>query len=122
MSWKILVVDDQQSIFDFLEDALVEYGLEVIRCEDGAEAISVFEETQPDLVLLELCTPGKDGFLILQELVEKSDTPVVIVSVKTEIEDVERALDLGAADYIKKPYGMKQILRVIESCLVTRND
>jgi|688.fasta_scaffold557899_2 DNA-binding response OmpR family regulator len=113
---KILAIDSKV-ILDPLEDALVESGHEVIRCEDGAEAISVFAETQPDLVLLELLTPGKDGFLVLQELVEKSDTPVVIVSVKSEIDFVERALELGAADYIKKPYGKIEILRVIESIL-----
>jgi two-component system response regulator MtrA len=79
--------------------------------------VRVFQDTKPDVVILDWMLPGKDGLEILQELVALANTPVIMASAKTEVEDVERALDLGADDYIKKPYGGKELIRTITAVM-----
>jgi two-component system response regulator MtrA len=79
--------------------------------------VRVFKEAKPDVVILDWMLPGKDGLEILQELVALANTPVIMASAKTEVEDVERALDLGADDYIKKPYGGKELIRTITAVM-----
>ena len=108
-SWKILVVDDEQSILESAQTALELAGHRVVTCDSGTEAVRIFQDTKPDVVILDWMLPGKDGLEILQELVALANTPVIMASAKTEVEDVDRALDLGADDYLKKPYGGKEL-------------
>jgi len=92
-------------------------GHRVVTCDSGTDAVRVFQDTKPDVVILDWMLPGKDGLEILQELVALANTPVIMASAKTEVEDVERALDLGADDYIKKPYGGKELIRTITAVM-----
>ncbi|MEN9342930.1 MAG: hypothetical protein RIR24_517 [Actinomycetota bacterium] len=117
MSWKILVVEDEKLMLEMAQTTLEVAGHSVVTCDSGADAVKVFESSKPDVVILDWMLPGKDGLEILQELVAISNTPVIMASAKTEVEDVERALDLGADDYIKKPYGGKELIRTITAVM-----
>jgi two-component system response regulator MtrA len=117
MSWKILVVEDEKLMLEMAQTTLEVAGHTVVTCDSGADAVRVFQDTKPDVVILDWMLPGKDGLEILQELVALTNTPVIMASAKTEVEDVERALDLGADDYIKKPYGGKELIRTITAVM-----
>lgn len=117
MSWKILVVEDEKLMLEMAQTTLEVAGHTVVTCDSGTEAVRVFQDTKPDVVILDWMLPGKDGLEILQELVALANTPVIMASAKTEVEDVERALDLGADDYIKKPYGGKELIRTITAVM-----
>ena len=117
MSWKILVVEDEKLMLEMAQATLEIAGHSVVTCESGADAVDVFQASKPDVVILDWMLPGKDGLEILQEIVALSNTPVIMASAKTEVEDVERALELGADDYIKKPYGGKELVRRITAVM-----
>lgn len=117
MSWKILVVEDEKPILELAQTTLELAGHRVVTCENGVDAMQIFASHKPDVVVLDWMLPGKDGLEILQEIVATSNTPVIMASAKTEIEDVERAFDHGAADYIKKSYGGKELVRTITSVM-----
>lgn len=117
MSWKILVVEDEKLMLEMAQTTLEVAGHSVVTCDSGSDAVRVFQDSKPDVVILDWMLPGKDGLEILQELVALSNTPVIMASAKTEVEDVERALDLGADDYIKKPYGGKELIRTITAVM-----
>ena len=117
MSWKILVVEDEKLMLEMAQTTLEIAGHSVVTCDSGADAVQVFQDSKPDVVILDWMLPGKDGLEILQELVSISSTPVIMASAKTEVEDVERALDFGADDYIKKPYGGKELIRTITAVM-----
>ncbi|CAB4680110.1 MAG: response regulator [Actinobacteria bacterium] len=117
MSWKILVVEDEKLMLEMAQTTLEVAGHRVVTCDSGTDAVRVFQDTKPDVVILDWMLPGKDGLEILQELVALANTPVIMASAKTEVEDVERALDLGADDYIKKPYGGKELIRTITAVM-----
>ena len=117
MSHKILVIEDEQDMLDMVVTVLSAAGHTVSTCINGSEAMDKFHSAKPDVVILDWQLPGKDGLEILQEMVAISQTPVIMASAKTNIEDVDMALDLGAADYIKKAYGGKELLAKITSVL-----
>lgn len=117
MSWKILVVEDEKLMLEMAQATLEIAGHSVVTCESGADAIEIFQASKPDVVILDWMLPGKDGLEILQEIVAISNTPVIMASAKTEVEDVERALEFGADDYIKKPYGGKELVRRITAVM-----
>ena len=117
MSHKILVIEDEQDMLDMVVTVLSAAGHTVSTCTNGSEAMDKFHSAKPDVVILDWQLPGKDGLEILQEMVAISQTPVIMASAKTNIEDVDMALDLGAADYIKKAYGGKELLAKITSVL-----
>lgn len=117
MSHKILVIEDEQDMLDMVVTVLSAAGHTVATCTTGSDAMDKFHSSKPDVVILDWQLPGKDGLEILQEMVAISQTPVIMASAKTNIEDVDMALDLGAADYIKKAYGGKELLAKITSVL-----
>lgn len=117
MSHKILVIEDERDMLEVVKDVLSAAGHTVFTCETGTDAMEMFRDKKPDVVVLDWQLPGKDGLEILQEIVAESQTPVIMASAKTNVEDVDRALDLGAADYIKKAYGGKELLSKIKSVL-----
>lgn len=117
MSHKILVVEDELDMLEVVKDVLSAAGHTVFPCSTGSDAMEIFRDKKPDVVVLDWQLPGKDGLEILQEIVAESQTPVIMASAKTNVEDVDLALDLGAADYIKKAYGGKELLAKIKSVL-----
>ena len=118
---KILVIDHIEIIVE-IQRALKDLEHEVIACPMGEGALEIYEKSKPDLVIIEPLVSDSDGWRLLEQIVGLSDIPVIVVTSLSEVDDIDRALDLGADGYIKKPYGSKELAMRIESCLVTRND
>lgn len=102
---KILIVEDEKALADVLHDEFVGVGADVSMAYDGQEALDSLRDSVPDVVLLDLLLPKKDGFEVLEEMqknVKLKDVPVVILSNLAQDEDVKRGLKLGAKDYLVK--------------------
>lgn len=104
MSYKILIADDEPEIRDLLRLYLEKDGYEVIEAADGAGAISALRNEAVDLVILDIMMPGIDGYRVLQNIREKNNIPVIMLSAKSDDSDKILGLDLGADDYITKPF------------------
>ncbi len=117
MDKKILVVDDEINICDLLKMELEFEGYDVITCTDGAEALEVFDSQKVDLVLLDIMLPSISGFDICKQITAKSDIPVLMLTAKTDIIDKVLGLELGADDYITKPFDMRELLARIKVLL-----
>lgn len=114
---KILVVDDEAQIIRVLRHILNAHGYAVHAAEDGEAALAEFDEWQPDLVLTDLQMPNIDGLELTRRLRARSDVPIVILSVRNEEKTIVETLDLGADDYISKPFGTDELLARIRSAL-----
>ena len=106
---RVLVVDDELSIIKFLRANLEAKGYEVLVAMDGVDAIHVFEMEQPDILILDIMMPKMDGFEVCRRLREWSQTPVIMLSAKGNESDKVKCLDLGADDYITKPFGANEL-------------
>jgi len=113
----ILVVDDEQRIRRFVRMNLELEGYEVIEAADGLEALDLVREQLPAVVLLDVAMPRMDGFEALEYIRQISEVPVIILSVKGEEEDRVRGLDLGADDYVTKPFGPRELASRIRAIL-----
>lgn len=112
---KILVVDDDVQIVRVLRQILSAQGYTVRTADDGAVALEVFPEADPDLVLTDLQMPVVDGLELCRRLREHSDVPIIVLSVRNSEKDIVDALDSGADDYITKPFGTAELLARIRS-------
>ncbi len=117
MDKKILVVDDEKPISDIIKFNLVKEGFTVVTAFDGEEAIRLFEQADPDLVLLDIMLPKMDGFQICRKIREKSVTPIIMLTAKEEEVDKVLGLELGADDYITKPFGMRELIARVKANL-----
>jgi two-component system KDP operon response regulator KdpE len=106
----ILVVDDEREIVRALKRSLSAHGFTVITASNGEEAIEMFSEQRPDLMLLDLLLPGISGLEVCRRVRKISNVPIIVLSVKDAEHDKVEALDLGADDYVAKPFGMKEVL------------
>lgn len=113
----ILVVDDDRNILQILELYLKKAGFSVVTCADGNSALGCFHETRPALVLLDVMLPGKDGWTILNEIRSESETPVIMLTAKGDTGDRVQGLDLGADDYMSKPFDAKELIARIKAVL-----
>ncbi|WP_296632785.1 MtrAB system response regulator MtrA [Rhodoluna sp.] len=104
MAHKILLIDDESSIREMVGIILEAEGFEVAYHDAGTGAVEVFQTTQPDLVLLDVMLPGKDGIEVCGEIRAISGTPIIMLTAKTESDDVVRGLEAGADDYVVKPF------------------
>lgn len=104
MAYKILVADDEAEIRDILRLYLEKDGYEVLEAADGMEAMEVCRQEKPDLAVLDIMMPGIDGYRVLRNIRENSNIPVIILSAKGSDSDKILGLDLGADDYIVKPF------------------
>lgn len=104
MSYKILVADDEAQIRDLLHLYLEKDGYEVIEAADGMEALRLIQREEIDLLILDIMMPGMDGYRVLRHIRENSNIPVIILSAKSEDADKILGLDLGADDYMTKPF------------------
>ncbi len=110
---RILVVDDDPIVQQFVSSILVENGYEVFTASDGREALDMIRELKPDLVILDLIMPYRDGYEVLRLLQEKDETreiPVVILSAKSREEDIIRGLEAGAEDFMIKPFNALELV------------
>ena len=114
---KILVVEDEIAISMVLKAYLQREGFEVNQVYDGAEVMNVFDDAKPDLVLLDVMLPGKDGWSILNEIREQSTCPVIMLTALTDIDYRLTGLRSGADDYIAKPFVADEVVARVQAVL-----
>lgn len=107
---KVLIVDDDRSLADVIAFTMRREGFEVIKAHDGNAALRRWSEEQPDLILLDINLPGTDGFSVCKSIRAASDVPIIMLTVRGEDDDVVRGLELGADDYIRKPFSPRQLV------------
>ena len=113
----ILIIDDDKNILAIIEMYLKKAGYDVKTCERGDTAMEVFREVQPLLVVLDVMLPGIDGWAVLANLRKESEVPVIMLTAKGDTLDRIQGLDLGADDYISKPFDAKELLARIKAVL-----
>jgi DNA-binding response OmpR family regulator len=106
---KVLFVDDDPDILDITAYALRRQGFSVALATDGSQALQMWEETGPDVVLLDVRMPKMSGFEVLRTIRLQSETPVIMVTARSEEEDILRGLQMGADDYVTKPFSPAQL-------------
>lgn len=112
---KVLIFDDDKNICDLLRVYLEKEGYSTIISNEGNEAMVKFNSLNPDIVLLDIMLPGMDGWQICKEIRKASDTPIIMLTAKSEIFDKVLGLELGADDYIVKPFDTKEVLARIKA-------
>jgi two-component system KDP operon response regulator KdpE len=114
---RILVVDDEERMIGFIRMNLELEGYQVLEAHDGFKALDMVRTQLPDLVLLDVMMPGMDGFETLRMLREFSSVPVIMLTAKGEEEDKVRGLELGADDYVTKPFGSRELSSRVRAVL-----
>lgn len=121
---KILVVDDERSILDLLEMILKREQFQVATASDGKSAMALFDSFNPDLVLLDLMLPDANGHDLCREMTRKRNIPIIMLTAKNDIVDKVLGLELGADDYITKPFDTRELIARIKAVLrrLEKND
>ena len=114
---KILIVDDDLNIAELISLYLTKECFETTIAGDGEQALDIFDTFQPDLILLDLMLPGIDGYEVCREIRKKSPTPIIMLSAKGEVFDKVLGLELGADDYIIKPFDAKELVARVKAVL-----
>jgi len=117
MARTILVVDDEPILRETLAEALAADGFRVVTAADGREALNRFREERPDLVVLDLMLPGDDGLTLCRNLRAKSEIPVIMLTARGEETDRIVGLEMGADDYLAKPFSARELLARIKAIL-----
>jgi DNA-binding response OmpR family regulator len=107
---KILVVDDDRVLADVVAFAFRREGFDVIQAYDGLSALQRWSEEHPDLVVLDVNLPKMDGFTVCQRIRNEAETPIIMLTVRSEDDDIVHGLDLGADDYMSKPFSPRQLV------------
>ena len=114
---KILVVDDDTNISELLRLYLEKDGYSVITCTDGQQAIELEKSEKPDLMLLDIMLPKFDGWQVCREVRKTSDVPIIMITAKSETFDKILGLELGADDYVSKPFDAKEVVARVKAVL-----
>lgn len=114
---KILIVDDDVNIAELISLYLTKECFDTKTVHDGKDALTAFEQYAPNLILLDLMLPGIDGYQVCREIRAKSDVPIIMLSAKGEIFDKVLGLELGADDYIMKPFDSKELVARVKAVL-----
>lgn len=114
---KTLVVDDDRVLADLVAFTLRREGFEVIQAHDGEAALRRWTEEQPDLLVLDVNLPKIDGFSVCRRIREQADTPIILLTVRGEEDDMVHGLSLGADDYIAKPFSPRQLVARVQAVL-----
>ncbi|MCS6843743.1 MAG: response regulator transcription factor [Caldilineales bacterium] len=114
---KALIVDDDRVLADVLAFTLRREGFEIVLAHDGATALQRFAEDAPDLVVLDVNLPRLDGFAVCQQMRAQADTPIILLTVRGEEDDIVRGLSLGADDYMTKPFSPRQLVARVHAVL-----
>ena len=112
---KILIVDDDNNIAELISLYLTKECYDTHIVNDGEEALKAFDLYNPNLILLDLMLPGIDGYQVCREIRSKSNTPIIMLSAKGEIFDKVLGLELGADDYIMKPFDSKELVARVKA-------
>lgn len=118
---KILIVDDDLNICELLRLYIAKEGYNVVTANDGEQAVEAFNQEQPDLVLLDVMMPKMDGWQVCREIRKTSDCPIIMLTAKSEVFDKILGLELGADDYIIKPFEAKEVIARIRAVLRRTN-
>ncbi|WP_026510119.1 MULTISPECIES: response regulator transcription factor [unclassified Butyrivibrio] len=114
---KILIVDDDSNIAELISLYLVKECFDTLIVGDGESALAAFDTFEPNLVLLDLMLPGIDGYQVCRELRTKSQTPIIMLSAKGEVFDKVLGLEMGADDYMEKPFDSKELVARVKAVL-----
>ena len=117
MARDILVVEDDHNISDLIHMYLVKEGFDVRLADDGAKAIEEFSKKAPDLILLDIMLPVMDGWAVCGKIRETSKVPIIMLTAKSEVFDRIQGLEMGADDYLVKPFEMKELIARINAVL-----
>ena len=117
MKGRVLVVDDDVALAEMIGIVLRAEGFDPVFCGDGDRALTVFRSSQPDLVLLDLMLPGKDGTEVCRQIRAESGVPIVMLTAKSDSVDVVLGLESGADDYISKPFKPKELIARVRARL-----
>ncbi len=117
MARTILVVDDKASLRTMVKDYLTEQGFRVVTAGDGQQALFVAREEKPDLILLDIMMPKLDGYEFIRIFGKEQDTPIILLTARLDESDKVLGLELGADDYITKPFGMRELLARVRAVL-----
>lgn len=117
MAPRILVVDDDTALAEMIGIVLRTDGFDPVFCADGTGALAAFQESKPDLVLLDLMLPGKSGIEVCTEIRAESGVPIIMLTAKSDTADVVRGLESGADDYVVKPFNPKELVARIRTRL-----
>ena len=112
---KIIVIEDEKAIADILVFNLQREGYDTLVAYDGTEGLRCALEEAPDLILLDVMLPGMDGFEVLGHIREKHDTPIIMLTAREEETDKVLGLELGADDYITKPFSMRELMARVKA-------
>jgi DNA-binding response OmpR family regulator len=117
---RVLVVDDEESILDFVQMGLEYEGFTVETVQDGPAALVSFDARRPDLVVLDLNLPGLDGLEVCKRLRQRSDVPIIMLTARGEVDERVEGLEAGADDYLPKPFRFKELLARVRAVLRRR--
>jgi DNA-binding response OmpR family regulator len=118
---KVLYVEDEVFLAKIVSETLQDRGYEVVLESDGGKAFQKFIDSSPDVCILDIMLPNKDGFMIADEIREKNaDVPIIFLSAKSQTSDVVNGFRLGANDYIRKPFSIEELIVRIENVLKSR--
>jgi two-component system KDP operon response regulator KdpE len=116
-AYTVLVVDDEPPIRRFLRTSLTAVGHRVVTADDAAGALAAFDSEKPDVIILDLGLPDKSGLDVIAELRQRSPVPIIVLSARNDERSKVEALDLGADDYIGKPFGMAELMARLRAAL-----
>ena len=114
---KIMIVDDDSNICELLRLDLEKEGFDTVIASDGAKAVAMFDTEKPDLMLLDVMMPHLDGWQVCREIRKKSQCPIIMITAKGEVFDRVLGLELGADDYVVKPFETKEVIARIKAVL-----
>ncbi len=114
---KVLIVDDNKQITSILDEYAKKEGYETVIAFDGEEAIKLFEKEEPDIILLDVMMPKKDGFTVCREIRERSNVPIIMITAKGEDYEKIMGLEMGADDYILKPFSPNEVMARIKAIM-----
>ena len=117
MDKKVLIVDDEKAIVDILNHNLKREGYNTVQAYDGEEAINLVKQENPDLVLLDVMLPKMDGFSVCKVIRQSTNIPIIMVTAKEDVVDKVIGLELGADDYITKPFSVREVLARVKANL-----
>ena len=121
MSKKVLVVDDEKNIVDIVVFNLIKEGYDAISAYDGEEGLKKVFEEDPDIILLDIMMPKMDGFEVCKKIREKKDTPIIMLTARAEEVDKVLGLELGADDYVTKPFGVRELMARVKANIRRRD-
>jgi DNA-binding response OmpR family regulator len=123
MKTKVLYVEDELFLGKIVRESLESRGFEVIMESDGANVIDLFKKTKPDICVLDIMLPNKDGFTIADEIRDlDEEVPIIFLTAKTQTEDVVKGFSLGGNDYVRKPFSMEELIVRIQNLLRNKSE